>query len=764
MTHATPFHVHALRGCTPRPLASYLKALGVLRVVAEQADPAARGLWRDETFTLVTRLDEAALLGFFLHAYRPSPFPSPWNKGSGLLADDPKGVGPVLASTAPRFADARQGLQAAKALTAEMEAAVAAEKALKSETNRIKDPVAKAALRESPEYKQGLALAARACKRLKDELQPECQRRWRGPALRWLRAAVVLGAEGDAVFPSLLGTGGNDGKLDFTNNALQRLGTLFDLGSVDGAPRPGAEAQLRAALLGDTTQGLVRGAIGQFAPAASGGANATSAALGDSLLNPWDLPLLLEGALLFTAGTSRRLGGAASERTVAPFSTRPWAVGYGSASGADESARGEQWMPLWDRPWTVGEVAALLAEGRSQTGSRPCESSMDMARAVARLGVARGVTAFERYGYIERNGKSNYAVPLGRWAVRAEPRAELVDDLEADGWWSRLRRAATDAKAPASVALAERRLGDAVMAALGHGGEPARWQAVLLALAEVEARLVTSGAYTVEKRLGPIPRLRPAWVAALDDGGPEVRLALALAGAGAAHDGRGRPVDPARGHWLPLDRFGRFATREGQLAHDPHVVVSGRDAEADLIRVVQRRLTDAGAGAARTLPLCARPGTAADLGDVAALLRGGVDLERTVWLARGLAALDWAAWEPARHRLTRPASRAPVDLGWAALRLCHLPGPLPDGARVPADPTLVRSFAAGDAPRAFARALHRLRGAGIAAPFIAATVPEGLARRMAASLAFPISPRAAAHLARELDPARAAAAQEEPHG
>ncbi|MDZ7810555.1 MAG: hypothetical protein U5L11_11035 [Arhodomonas sp.] len=44
-SHAVP-----LPGCGPIPLAGYLKALGVLRLVAEQADPDARGYWEDEQF------------------------------------------------------------------------------------------------------------------------------------------------------------------------------------------------------------------------------------------------------------------------------------------------------------------------------------------------------------------------------------------------------------------------------------------------------------------------------------------------------------------------------------------------------------------------------------------------------------------------------------------------------------------------------------------------------------------------------------------
>ena len=45
-------HVHELDGCAPTPLAHYLKALGILRLVAEQADEHARGWWEGNHFRL----------------------------------------------------------------------------------------------------------------------------------------------------------------------------------------------------------------------------------------------------------------------------------------------------------------------------------------------------------------------------------------------------------------------------------------------------------------------------------------------------------------------------------------------------------------------------------------------------------------------------------------------------------------------------------------------------------------------------------------
>jgi len=38
----TIYH-HSLLGCSPTPLGNYLKALGILRIIAEQLDPACRG-------------------------------------------------------------------------------------------------------------------------------------------------------------------------------------------------------------------------------------------------------------------------------------------------------------------------------------------------------------------------------------------------------------------------------------------------------------------------------------------------------------------------------------------------------------------------------------------------------------------------------------------------------------------------------------------------------------------------------------------------
>ena len=83
----TQMHELELRGCSPDPLMSYLKALGVFRLVSEQVDGNARAYWKHDAFYLRSALDRDALTDFFLNEYMPTPIVSPWNGGSGFLSE-----------------------------------------------------------------------------------------------------------------------------------------------------------------------------------------------------------------------------------------------------------------------------------------------------------------------------------------------------------------------------------------------------------------------------------------------------------------------------------------------------------------------------------------------------------------------------------------------------------------------------------------------------------------------------------------------------
>lgn len=687
-------HVHRLAGCAPAPLAHYLKALGLLRLIGEQADPGVRGWWDGDAFALLTHLDAAALRRFLLHEYAPTPLLAPWNGGSGFYPkDNTSGFSPVRSAEHPRF-------------------------------SRYSEAISTAA-------KQVGGRDERPEKADKAELLERCRATWGAGALDWLNAAVVVGDD-DPAYPALLGTGGNDGRLDFTNNFMQRLVELFD--PTTGAPAEGADALLDDALFGLPCEGLGSSSVGQFLPGGAGGANAGFGFQGSSLVNPWDFVLMLEGAVCMQVAAVRRLESAELAQAAAPFAVRGNAAGYGSAARSEESARGEQWMPLWGAPASWDEVRGLLREGRMQSGRQPAKRALDAARAVALHGVARGVVAFQRYGFIERNGQSNLAVPLGRWEVRPRPETRILDEI--DGWVRGLRRASRDPQRdPESLRRSVRRIEGAMMALYREGGRAIRWQELLLALAEAEDGLVRRPKHTANQGLSPLPLLDPGWVEQAYDDSTELRLAASIASQVGSF---GRRPDPIRHHCLPLEGH-RFATTASGLKQDPRVVWRGRDLVSDLAAVVGRRLVEGRRDDLVGLPLQSR--VSARLSDVHRFLLGQVDERRLAGLARALMAVRWSSADDAlRDRLSRDADegRPSVLPAYALLRVVHAPRKVRDLTPV-RDQRCVRLLTAGHLDAAVRVAAARLTAGGLRPRVRMASDDPELARRIAASLAIPIA-------------------------
>lgn len=806
-------HLHVLKGCSPAPLANYLKALGILRLVGEQADKQARGFWDGQQFCLLTNLSQDELELFFLEKYCPTPLLSPWNKGCGFFKANDPGLTPLETSHASRFEKFRQGIVAARSLTdaiGKIDAAIRAIKArtkatkptqktlnksfqteeqrqqlklskpyletlqeleklckkseldeqkkfdFESEIKTIRElispatkiaPSEAANLKDSPGYKRLLAVASRQYKTLKeDELIPNCRRSWRGPHAEWLSAAVVLDENGAPKWPSLLGTGGNDGNLDFTNNFMQQLGKLFNISSSDGGPKKITKELLRNALWMGLTNNLSNSAIGQFQPGSSGGANSSTGADGESLVNAWDFVLMLEGSLFFTSRSTRRLAPNEFARASAPFAVRPHAAGF-PTPGAEKTLRGEQWMPFWNQPATIADVAALFGEARAQLLRRTANRPVEMARAISQLGVARGVNSFMRYGYLERNGQSTLAVPLGIVNVRHHPRAHLIDDIAA--WMDRLQFRSRDKNAPARLIQAERQLADAVFNALTHDYSSERWQGILAAASSIESLQATGTAIEA----GPIPPLGPEWVSTVNDGSPEVRLALALGSTAAGYTPDGRPIDPIRHHWLPLEEGARkFRTSDKRLFKDPRVVASNRDTLTDLSAIVLRRLIEAGMKGKRRSQMVAAKGCSARLDDLARFLEGSINLNKLINLARAFMAIKWNKWSP-NHYLKAPFKNEQPSEAWLAIRLGCLPWPLAPGKDIPADLRIVRLLIANESPRSINLALMRLRSVGIRPP-LRAGITEGTSCRLwTAALAFPINCGSALRATALLDPA-----------
>ncbi|OGA60356.1 MAG: type I-U CRISPR-associated protein Csx17 [Betaproteobacteria bacterium RIFCSPLOWO2_12_FULL_65_14] len=750
--------VHDLDGCAPTPLAHYLKALGILRLVAEQADSQARGWWDGDRFRLATSRSFDELLSFFMDDYRPTPLLAPWNGASGFFrtwdakkkklreSKNGRALQSLISQEAERWKPFQETYRIAVEAVGSVLKEVNVDKLPGKERGRLlivpkgEGPVFPVADKDNDKAIIQRAMA-RAC------------------SDRGLYRSAIVDMGEDFGYPSLWGSGGNDGAIDFTARYFENLEqALID------ADKQTSRGWLLSALRTEPAKALLTkaaGKVGQFLPGGAGGANSVNGpgSQHDTLLNPWDFIFMLEGAVLFTAHATRRLGTLEQSRAAAPFAVGAQGAGYASAADSDESARGEQWMPLWAQPMALDELRRLLAEGRAQIGAHSVREPLDLARAVARLGTARGIAAFQRYGYIERNGQSNLAVPLGRFVVpdHISPRLACLDDL--DAWLPRLRREARNNNASNRLKLTERRLADALFAVIQHPDEPSRWQSVLLALAEIEAVQITGSGY----QAGPVPKLRPEWVEAANDNSPEFRLALSFAlQASAFKRESGMPLNPIqasiRRHWLPLDREKpwKFATTgtgsQTRLQAGADAVMQGRRGIDDASAMVERRLIEAAQRGQRHLPLQAATRAAADPADLATLIAGAVDMDRTLALGRALMALDRELWPQQFISLSRPQHTEWPDDAWFAIRLAMLPWPLPDGRRIGVDPAILRRLESGDAATAVELALRRLRAAGIQSTVRVASVSPEIARLWAAALAFPISQHTAKAFVRRLDP------------
>lgn len=713
-----------LPGISPEPVSSYLKALGVLRLVSEQADCQARGWWQGGLFHLRTKLNVEGLKLFFLKDYSPSPVLNPWSKGSGFHPKDN-----TESLTAIRTSGQRR-METYQKVLALMEPLF---KEVHSRTSGLKD------------------------KERKEVLLGEIRHRMPDVFLAWMDAVVVLLDDGPA-YPPLFGTGGNDGRLDFSQNFMQRLVTL---GLHDEKPSEFARKWLEQCLFGTVIAGLTGDTVGQFNPGRAGGPNSTQGMEGNAGANPWDFILQLEGGMLFAAGVTRKLNQARSNKAHMPFTVDASGVDATMANAEVASARGEIWLPLWDRPARLTEIRALLSEGRAEVGRQRASSGLDLARAIAGLGIDRGIAAFSRMGFLNRNGKAFLVTPLGQYPVHHQP---LVDRLrELDGWHQSFTYAAKAKGAPARFIGLLNQL-ETAMLAFARQAEPRRLADLLAVLGQCFLTMATSLKFAANVYRKQLPGLSSAWLTAADDGTVEFRLARALASVNDTHPATPRSpgIGPLACNLLPVISVGdrlEFLKEAGPSC------VRGQTRLADLLATaLERRLIDSVRLGRPTLPLHsgkpsvypARPTCPASHADITLFLQGQTDDRRLFDLLHGLLAVRVDS-QPATMAGAMDLPRA-----WCLLKPSFMPYPHQvHGVTIQpeAQAEWVHLLRSSRAPEAVARAARRLRNLGLAplphrrnrfAEEDFRVDPGVPGERLAAALLFPMDSRVVERLCRSV--------------
>jgi CRISPR-associated protein Csx17 len=651
-----------LGACTATPFGSYLKSLGVLRLVAEQADPEVRGWWECDTFTMQSKYSPNQLIAFFLDQYEPTPIVAPWNGGSGFYPNDNKdGIDVISRSSGPRFAEYRATISNCKAF-----------------------PEVQAGKSGNNEDERRTAILRRCRNHLSDRV------------VDWLDAAVGIAADGSRSFAPVLGTGGNEGRLDYTNNFVSRIATLL----ISPNPKTPVRELLANALFADRTLALQPGVAGQYDPGRAGGANQGPGVAHEASTNPWDLVLTIEGAVAWASGIYRRQGVGYRAVLCSPFTVRSKAIGYASASSKDD-ARAEVWTPVWPRPVRYPELRALLREGRASVGGRPAANTLEFAEAASSLGVDRGISRFVRYSLLKRRGDSYVALPAGIFPTGYRSRTDLIRKFQT--FLDSLR------DLPNSAEDLKRNVESAVYQALLTG------QQNLCDLMAPLGRLLRRIATTTDLRLPYCAFDASPWLAAcgFQEERPEVRIAAALS---SVYD---RQIGPLANNLTRPNK--QFAW-------------TGVDLPSRLISVLDRRVQLASAAETGANPLGGS--CTIDAGDATGFIEGSLDDLLIEDLLFAFLVLDWRGFDcPA-------PSSAEVLPAYAVLKSLFLPSEIRRGTeakRLVADRRVLSLLAAGATTTATKLAVDRLRIAGFRPLEVSYT--GGLDhRRLAASLLIPVSP------------------------
>ncbi len=479
-------------------------------------------------------------------------------------------------------------------------------------------------------------------------------------------------------FNPLLGSGGNAGKRAFADGWKKATEAL----------QPPKASKKKAANTDDRREALNTFLDGEASVWQTEKLNAASwfsdanklynsgqNSFSEGAISPWAMALACEGLVFFAGSASRRLG--ARTRPVGAF---PFVVEAASPETSGEAGRdrGEVWAPLWSRPMTVPEVAALFTRGRAEIGGHGAVTPAAFAVAITRRGVDAGIEEFRRFAL----GKTTSANTFEPRYLGAAPVPAGSPDAQSDtfericGLIESLPRDRKEGQRWRFVGLR----GPVEIALVSAAGRPHNAEAMTALLdAAVQAldRVDVNRSFC-EKGVSwqPLPL---DWLSDLFSGdAPDIEACLALSLISAfpveypfalyrfgiewrnqSGDGRPRKSSP---YIHPKTPPPRWVWRAGPLARN-------------LSTVIQRRLLDWEDHEKLGTPPLRSP-IAARMSDVGAWLDGHVDealLAR--WLSR-MALFDWFFIPPSVRALS-PFERGDIGVG-SALALYGLLHPLFD--------------------------------------------------------------------------------------
>ena len=753
-----------LKGCTSEPLSSYLSALAILRLVSEQKDSDAKGWWDDiGVFHLDSTLDEEGLITFFLEEYRPTPIVSPWNGGSGFNdGDNIENINAIMEDKSTRFVTYRETIQAIQKFPEIPNTDVPVRElihCLRAEANKMKGKKSEEFLElleateklasgvphlssdeiiqdytikelesrtkvqtgaTAEEKKRSIAIKAviKEAKKIrsnvkqimkkkgtgKEDIISACRDRLNDQVIEWIDASTLITPDGTAAYPPILGTGGNDGRFEFSNNFM---GSIKDMLLGDWEI---SKSLLKNAIFNENTEYLQKISIGQYDPSRTGGFNQGNGIENkdEFKANPWAFILTFEGTIPWASSVvkSQNLKLKGNHLIRSPFTVRSVQVGYASSS-ENEKSRAEIWAPLWRNPTNYRELKTFLSEGRANVGREAASNSIEFAQAVTSLGVDRGISDFTRFNLLERRGKSYLALPAGVFNVHYKEESDLIREL--NPLLSSIDSALRMDNVPASFTSARRKIDEKIYETLLYGGKT-NVKYLVSAIGQFEQLSSRSGSGKKPVIKKPVSGLSPRWIAFADDGSLEVRIAAAIASIGPTGD-----VGSIRSNISPVDpkKPYQWAKGRGQFAWE------GNSLSARLSSVLARRMMDAQRLGGTSNPLWGAISLSEE--DINAFIEGRVDESLVEDLIFGFAWIRWNKKDEVaelRKSLYKDGGWGmPVKTGiksrpYALLKLLFLPDGIKRGeikVAIKPEPSIIPLLRAGRVKDACTIADRRLR-------------------------------------------------------
>ena len=628
-----------LYGCRHDILGHYLKAIGLLRILArcaapEYRDSDAEGWW--DTGKACFRLrspkypTQAKLVEFLALHYHPTGVFAAWNKESGCNESDSQKLGVAaewrtanqLSEQVVSAEDHKKPENQSKIIASE--ATEAYREAASSGITEAMDAIAVPFLKANSEHPLFLSkgIAGRA-------------HLWRThweylAAFQKLRTAYDMAAE------KVRAHAGTDKQLaKLKEKAESSLCSIAELMPFEAG-------------VGSKSSGKGKGT--PFFPDAIKAYNIGSGWVTENYpFNALDYVLAVEGALAMRGNVGRTL--AANSKRFAAF---PFVFDAGDEMVDDgNEVKGTSralWFPLWERPVTFAELSSFITDAQARLPGKDARFSAEFMRALHSQGVDAGFSGWQEFRFKMKISRVPW-VTTGAY-IEAAFRADATQlnrglhPLDESQFLNQFEIAWKGKKASAKSPHPVRAAINAAMETAIHEPTPRHCLELLSSVFQACRQMAISESFreTLPGKRAHFFRPLPmdAWDALLANlEQPEFRIARAVASMGGKRpqgDGKHSKVLPMLGSLLPLNLgpSGWFLPTKGDRSHQ--AVWSGTDICHDLASVLGRRyldsLTDDYPALVSTF--------GAPLRDVLAFLRRELDDQL---IARWVEALSLIAWE-----------------------------------------------------------------------------------------------------------------------